>query len=398
MAEIKTANYVRKTIANVGGIADDATSVTLNAVTGLPTLTAGDWFYLVLVRLSDMAVEIVKVTAVNTTTKACTIVRSQDGTGPYAFAQNDRAELWVTSGTLSDIIAMLRAEIAAAVSFGNITYGSILVGGSTEEPTELVAKGDKKILIGNGATLTSVDVTGDVTITNLGVTAIGATKVTNAMLAGSIAHAKLAALTTGSILIGVADVATALAIGTTPNQILFVNAGGTTAEWATLGAAGDVTLSGKTLSIGAGVVTNTMLAVGLPQIAEVTIPYANVNALSATPYTLVAGTSGKALEFLGAIISHQYSAHEFAASRLGVFYESTTTFNVTNTLSSWTPTGLLTATSNTHSCVSAWDSGGLGRLITAAKGLVLVAENNPTHADARGDLLVKLCYRQVTVS
>jgi len=56
-----------------------------------------------------------------------------------------------------------------------------------------------KILVGNGSNAaTAVTPTGDVTISNAGVTAIGATKVTNAMLAGSIAYSKLAL--TGSIL------------------------------------------------------------------------------------------------------------------------------------------------------------------------------------------------------
>ena len=50
-----------------------------------------------------------------------------------------------------------------------------------------------RLLVGNGSNVpTGVDVTGDVTISNAGVTAIGSTKVTNGMLAGSIANSKLA--------------------------------------------------------------------------------------------------------------------------------------------------------------------------------------------------------------
>lgn len=50
-----------------------------------------------------------------------------------------------------------------------------------------------RLLVGNGSNVpTGVDVTGDVTISNAGVTAIGSTKVTNGMLAGSIANTKLA--------------------------------------------------------------------------------------------------------------------------------------------------------------------------------------------------------------
>ena len=65
----------------------------------------------------------------------------------------------------------------------NITRGSVKVGGANDAPTDLDASGDGTILIGDGTDLKSVAVTGDVTITNAGVTAIGAGKVTSAMLA-----------------------------------------------------------------------------------------------------------------------------------------------------------------------------------------------------------------------
>jgi hypothetical protein len=68
------------------------------------------------------------------------------------------------------------------------------------------------ILVGNGSGVaTAVAVTGDVTISNAGVTAIGASKVTSTMLAGSIAYAKLTL--TGSIVN--ADVASAAAVAGT---------------------------------------------------------------------------------------------------------------------------------------------------------------------------------------
>jgi len=65
----------------------------------------------------------------------------------------------------------------------NIARGSVKVGGANDAPTDLDASGDGTILIGDGTDLKSVAVTGDVTITNAGVTAIGAGKVTSAMLA-----------------------------------------------------------------------------------------------------------------------------------------------------------------------------------------------------------------------
>lgn len=58
-----------------------------------------------------------------------------------------------------------------------------------------------QILVGNagGTAYAPVSVSGDVTISNAGVTAIGALKVTNAMLAGSIDSSKLAAMTSAQL-------------------------------------------------------------------------------------------------------------------------------------------------------------------------------------------------------
>lgn len=108
---VKYSNYVRTTVANVGGISASDTSLTVGSVAGWPSIATGDYMYLTLVRLSDNAKEIVKVTAVSGTT--ATIERGAEGTTAIAFAQGDRAENWITAGTLAD----LRAEaIAAAAS------------------------------------------------------------------------------------------------------------------------------------------------------------------------------------------------------------------------------------------------------------------------------------------
>jgi hypothetical protein len=62
---------------------------------------------------------------------------------------------------------------------------------------------DGKIFVGDATnTAVGVSMSGDVTISNAGVTTIGSTKVTNGMLAGSIAASKLDATTPGYILIG----------------------------------------------------------------------------------------------------------------------------------------------------------------------------------------------------
>jgi len=92
------------------------------------------------------------------------------GVGIVSFAaKGDRADESVTLGMMADL-----------------TRGSIISGQtSSNRPTALVAKNSGQILIGNGTDLTSAAVTGDVTISATGVTAIGAGKVTQKMLKDS---------------------------------------------------------------------------------------------------------------------------------------------------------------------------------------------------------------------
>ncbi|MHA1437846.1 MAG: hypothetical protein ACTSPD_09715 [Promethearchaeota archaeon] len=64
----------------------------------------------------------------------------------------------------------------------NMTRGTVKVGGASDAPTDLNAKTDGYILIGDGTDINSVAVSGDITIANTGVTTIGAEKVVESML------------------------------------------------------------------------------------------------------------------------------------------------------------------------------------------------------------------------
>jgi hypothetical protein len=75
------------------------------------------------------------------------------------------------------------ADKVANTMLENMTQGTVKVGGALDAPTDLDAKGDAKILIGDATDLNSVSVTGDISIDNAGLTAIGADKVANTMLA-----------------------------------------------------------------------------------------------------------------------------------------------------------------------------------------------------------------------
>ena len=118
----------------------------------------------------------------------------------------------------------------------NMTRGTVKVGGASDAPTDLDAKTDGYILIGDGTDLASVAVSGDVTITNAGVVTIGNDKVDNDKLANmtrgtvkvggaSDAPTDLDAKTDGYILIGDGtDVASVAVSG----DITITNAGVTT--------------------------------------------------------------------------------------------------------------------------------------------------------------------------
>ena len=68
-----------------------------------------------------------------------------------------------------------------------LTTGSIIIG-TAGVGAALDAKGDGKIIIGNGTTAASQTVSGDITITNAGVTAIGNNKVTAAKLVAGMIY------------------------------------------------------------------------------------------------------------------------------------------------------------------------------------------------------------------
>lgn len=77
---------------------------------------------------------------------------------------------------------------AENVTAGEIALveGSLLVGNSSGVATALDGKTSGRILVGNGTTVTSVAVSGDITLSSAGVSAIGSAKVVKAMLASGV--------------------------------------------------------------------------------------------------------------------------------------------------------------------------------------------------------------------
>lgn len=89
-------NAVGKLSGNTSAI---ATSISLQTGQGalFPSLTGSQFFPATIVRASDGAIEIVKVTARSSDT--LTITRAQEGTAALAFLAGDRVELRLTAGT-----------------------------------------------------------------------------------------------------------------------------------------------------------------------------------------------------------------------------------------------------------------------------------------------------------
>lgn len=110
MSVVLYANDIKTVIADVGGISAGDLTLDVGDASAFPAITGGDYLYLTLVRLSDLAVERVKATAISGST--VTITRAQEGTTALAFDQNDRVLGAISKGLLDDI----RAEIDAAVA------------------------------------------------------------------------------------------------------------------------------------------------------------------------------------------------------------------------------------------------------------------------------------------
>lgn len=97
---------------------------------------------------------------------------------------SDKAQ-WVRISSAHDVtpVTVVTLNTGVVPADLELAEGSIFVGNAAGEAAALDAKGDAKLLLGNATTVTSVAMSGDVTITNAGVTAIGAGKVLTAMLA-----------------------------------------------------------------------------------------------------------------------------------------------------------------------------------------------------------------------
>jgi|3_EtaG_2_1085321.scaffolds.fasta_scaffold08424_3 hypothetical protein len=113
------------------------------------------------------------------------IIVDEDGTPALA-----RGKI-VDTGTASAPILTLDTSENSPSDL-DLTEGNIIVGNASNVGTALDASTDNAFIIGNGTTVTSVALTGDVKATNAGVTAIGSAKVLLAMLGAGITPSHVA--------------------------------------------------------------------------------------------------------------------------------------------------------------------------------------------------------------
>lgn len=124
------ANNAKSTLA--AGISDTATQLTLQNGDGtkFPSLTAGQWFPLTLVKV-DSSFEIVRATARSADT--ITIQRGQENTTPLTFSAGDKVELRLTAAAMNEIRALTDTNEQNITSLQGIIggYGDIVTRNAT---------------------------------------------------------------------------------------------------------------------------------------------------------------------------------------------------------------------------------------------------------------------------
>jgi len=195
-------------------------------------------------------------------------------------------------------------EAVTADKLADLARGSILVGQTANNrPAALDAKGDAKILVGDGTDLNSVAVSGDVTIDNTGKVEIAG---------GVVGVTELYDIPRGSIIVGSVGGRPALYSAETEGNILI----GDGTDVVSVPTSGDVTID-KTgaMTIQPGSVEGTMLAASAAIVKRATLSLsaAQVFSLNTVPLTVIpAPGAGKVIIPLHFMLILDYTAPVFS--------------------------------------------------------------------------------------
>jgi hypothetical protein len=230
------------------------------------------------------------------------IAGGDEGSIPYQTGDGITAML--SAGTAGQVLMMNGSGTAPTWSDAlstTLTSSYLFVGNSSNEAT-------------------AREMTGDVTISNTGVTAIGESKVTNAMLTGSIADSKLSTISTSG---KVSNSATTATSSNTANTIVARDTSGNfTAGTVTADLTGDVT----------GDLTGTAdLADDLTGGAEGSIPYQTASDATSM---LAKGSAGQVLTMNAGATAPEWAT---PSSDLNYWNESTSGDGTVSYTSTFTP-------------------------------------------------------------
>ncbi len=188
--------------------------------------------------------------AVNQFEHGCIMTRTDSGTGNAALYENTGSR------------AVPSWNLIGAISPGEITLarGFVLIGNSSGVAAAVDANNTGQILVGDGTDLLSVAITGDITLAASGLTAIASGVIVNADVNASAAidFSKLATLTSGNILVGSAgNVATSVAMS---GNVTISNTGVTTIGSISLEVATVTNIASTEILIGTGAGTAAFAA------------------------------------------------------------------------------------------------------------------------------------------
>jgi hypothetical protein len=293
-------------------------------------------------------------------TKAFKVESIYDGSAwqtSYYIAVNEDG--WIETSDIAD-------EAVTVDKMADLARGHLLIGNSSTRPVAVDFTNSGYIGIGDGTDYNSVAQSGDVIFSNAGVAAIQPGVIVNADVnaAAAIAHSKLAAMTSGYVLVGSA--------GTVPTAVAI---------------SGDATLS----STGVLSITNN----GIIKTLSVTIPTASVLTLFATPVTIIpAQGAGTYIEVISATMQMTFGGAGVAYATNGVMRLLTTGAVIGQC--SWTANGglfgtttrMVSATMTTPTLV------GDTQLIANTAVVCQVDTGNPTAGNS--NIVIKVCYRVIS--